>query len=136
MNKKGVQKLFLLIAILFFALNQTGCIERKLIIKSEPLGADVYFNETHMGKTPLDFDFEWYWTHTVKLEKEGYKTMENEEFIKAPSYMWIPCDLIVELLPFKVRDHRALTYNLEPLENKEDEEDKDDVTVEKIDFNN
>jgi len=112
-----------------------GCVERKLIVKSNPPGADVYFNNNHIGKTPVNFDFKWYWTHKVELKKEGYKTVTNYETIKAPPYMWIPFDLAAELLPFKIRDYRNLSYSLEPLTKSPKKENQEDISKEEFDFN-
>jgi len=125
---------FLIISLIFIFVN-AGCVERKLIIKSNPPGADVYFNNNHIGKTPVNFDFKWYWTHKVELKKEGYKTVTNYETIKAPPYMWIPFDLAVELLPFKIRDYHNLSYSLEPLTKSPKKENQEGISKEEFDFN-
>ncbi len=121
---------FILISCLFVT---SGCVRRKLTVKSDPPEAQVYFNGKFMGETPVDFDFEWYWEHEVELKKEGYETISNTEEIKAPVYMWIPFDLAMELLPFTIRDNRELTYTLKPrkvsLEN-----DNQEVIIEEFDF--
>jgi hypothetical protein len=111
-----------------------GCVQRKLTVKSDPPGAQVYFDDKYIGETPVDFDFEWYWQHKVELKKEGYETVSNFEEIKAPVYMWIPFDLAVELLPFTVRDERELTYTLKPYVASDDEDDEE-IIIEEIDFN-
>jgi hypothetical protein len=130
--KKLILLLFLL---LFFSLFSAGCVERKLTIKSNPPQATVYFNDKQMGKTPTDFDFEWYWTHKVELKKEGYQSVNNYEQIKAPVYMWIPLDLFMEIMPFKIRDYRTLTYELKPL-NKEEKPLAKNIKIEEFDFKN
>ena len=124
---------FLVISLIFIFVN-AGCLERRLTIKSNPPGAGVYFNDKYIGETPVNFDFEWYWTHKVELKKEGFKTISRYETIKAPPYMWIPFDLVVELLPFKVRDYHSLTYNLEP-EVQTEEEVNQEIEEEEFDFN-
>ena len=97
-----------------------GCVERKLYVKTEPPGVTFYFNDEEKGETPLSFDFEWYWTHKVRLEKEGYKSIEKFEVIKAPPYMWIPLDFVMELLPFKIKDNHHLNYKLEKASGEEE----------------
>ena len=124
---------FLIISLILIFVN-AGCVERKLIIKSNHPGADVYFTNNHIGKTPVNFDFKWYWTHKVELKKEGYKTVTNYETIKAPPYMWLPFDLAAELLPFKIRDYRNLSYNLEPLTKSPKKEKQEGISKEEFDF--
>ena len=125
---------FLIISLIFIFVN-AGCVERRLIIKSNPPGADVYFNNDHIGKTPVNFDFKWYWTHKVELKKEGYETVTNYEIIKAPPYMWIPFDLAAELLPFRIRDYRNFSYRLEPLTKSPKKENQEGISKEEFDFN-
>ena len=122
---------FILVSCLFVS---SGCVRRKLTVRSDPPEAQVYFNGKYMGETPVDFDFEWYWQHEVELKKEGYETMSNSEVIKAPVYMWIPFDLAMELLPFTVRDNRELTYTLKPREVSPENDDQE-VIIEEIDLN-
>ncbi|MFH1855973.1 MAG: PEGA domain-containing protein [Candidatus Omnitrophota bacterium] len=111
-----------LILLLGISLFLSGCIERKLFVRTDPPNADFYFNEQLKGKTPLSFDFEWYWTHEVRVEKEGYKEVEKEEVIKAPPYMWIPLDFLAELLPFKIKDYHYLDYKLEEISSAPEKE--------------
>ena len=124
---------FLICAAVITAAFSSGCVERKLMIKSDPPGAAVYFNQAYMGETPIDFDFKWYWSHRVELKKDGYEEISNLEAIKAPPHMWMPFDLVMELLPFKIKDSRELTYTLKPL--TEDSDAEDGIVVEKIDLN-
>jgi hypothetical protein len=123
---------FVIISCLFVT---SGCVQRKLTVKSDPPQAQVYFDGQYIGETPVDFDFEWYWEHSVELKKEGYETISTSEEIKAPVYMWIPFDLAMELLPFTVRDERELTYTLKPREVSVEEDDQE-VVIEKIDLSN
>ena len=49
-----------------------------LQIKTEPEGADVYANNSYIGRTPCDVPSRWnlLWsdTTTLKIKKKGYKT--------------------------------------------------------------
>lgn len=103
----------LLILALNLSLFLFGCVERRLYVRTDPEKAQFYFNDEKKGETPCSFDFEWYWTHQIRLEKEGFKTVEKTEKIKAPVYMWFPFDLAAELLPFKIKDYHYLYYKLE-----------------------
>lgn len=111
--------MILLTAISLFL---AGCIERKLFVRTDPPAADFYFNDKNIGQTPIDFDFEWYWTHDVRVEKSGYEPIEEDVIIKAPPYLWIPVDLLIEILPFKVKDYRYLDYKLKKIEEPQPQE--------------
>lgn len=102
--------------IAFGLIFSSGCIKRNLYIVSDPPGATVYFNEREVGETPLDYDFIWYATHKVRLEKEGYEPLEVLETIKTPPYLWVPLDFFLELIPYNFWDRRELSYILVPLE--------------------
>ena len=111
-----MKKTFLLILVVSLAFASSGCIHRRLTIKSDPPDATVYFNGKEKGSTPLEFDFMWYHpTHKVRLEKEGYETLNATESIMAPQHLWIPLDLIAELMPRDVEDHREFSYKLIPV---------------------
>jgi len=115
-----MRKFLFLVYVLAISFILGGCVERKLYVKTEPPGATFYFDDKEKGETPLSFDFEWYWTHKVRLEKEGYKQIEKFEVIKAPPYMWIPIDFFMELLPFKIKDNHHLNYKLEKASGEEE----------------
>jgi len=92
----------------------SGCVRRSLTIRTEPPGALAYVNDNLMGATPVTYDFEWYGWYRLMIRKTGYTTVYDRQLIRAPSYLWIPFDLMMELLPFPVRDKRAWSYTLSP----------------------
>jgi len=92
-----------------------GCVRRSLTIRSDPPGALAYLNDTLIGPTPVTFDFQWYGWHRVTLRKEGYERVNDRQQLRAPIYLWIPLDLVMELLPVPVRDARELSYALTPM---------------------
>lgn len=107
-------KRFLAIFMLFNLVFTGGCVKRNLHIKSNPPGATVYFNEREIGVTPLDYDFIHYAVHKVELKKDGYQRIAALENIKPPLYLWLPFDLILELIPYTFWDRKELTYTLTP----------------------
>ena len=94
----------------------SGCVHRSLTIRTTPPGAQVYVNDQLQGNTPLTYDFLWYGWHRITLRKEGFVRQDDLRLLRAPAYLWIPFDLAAELLPFPVRDERALDYTLTPAE--------------------
>ena len=98
-----------------------GCVERTLSISSDPPVALVYLNDQEIGRTPLRRDFTWYGIYEVILRKEGYRATKTTESIIAPFYEWVPLDLLAELLPIPLKDHRTLNYTLAPEPSAQDD---------------
>jgi len=49
------------VGILLGALAASGCIRSRIIVTSDPPGADVTMNGLHRGRTPIEIPFIWYW---------------------------------------------------------------------------
>lgn len=90
-----------------------GCITRSLTIKSEPPGAAVYLHDQYMGDTPYTLDPVWYGGYRIMLEKPGYQRLYDHREYKAPKKFWIPLDLVMELVPFEVRDDQVWNFKME-----------------------
>lgn len=96
----------------------TGCVERKLLLRSEPPGALVSLNGEPWlpGTTPLEVPFTHYGTYAVLMTLEDHRPLEAEADVSAPWWAWPPFDLVTELLlPTTIRDHREFDFTLEPL---------------------
>ncbi len=110
-----------------------GCVERALVITSEPSGADVTVNQQWKGKTPYVVPFKHYGVYDIWIEHPGYE--ENNrmvkfyplhvgEPIKAPGYQYAGADFISEvLLPTTLRDQHNLHYVLERVDAADDVSD-------------
>ncbi len=92
----------------------TGCVTRSLTIKTDPPGAKVYVNDQLRGESPVSYDFMWYGWHRLTIRKEGYERLDDRKLLRTPLWFWIPADLAMELLPFRIRDTRAWSYTLSP----------------------
>lgn len=98
-----------------------GCVERKLTIRSEPVGADVYVDEVLIGKTPCEHPFLFYGDREIMIEKEGYRTIKEEVDVHPPFYQFIPLDFITEaVIPFTITDERVFEYTLTKGASEED----------------
>src|SRR5262245_24692183 len=113
----------MLLTFLLCATAQTGCVERKFVIESNPPGALVLRNGQPIGFTPVDDSFVYYGKYDWTLVKDGYETLHVTERIRTPWYEIPPLDFITEnLIPFKIRDVRRLNFNLEPRRNVRSDE--------------
>ena len=94
----------------------TGCVRRTLTIQSDPPGAKVYLNDQLKGDTPVSFDPVWYGWYRVMLRKDGYQRLDDRRQLRAPFYLWIPFDFVMEILPVPIPHKRTWTYTLTPME--------------------
>jgi len=92
-----------------------GCVQRRMMICSDPPGALVYVDNYEIGTTPVSTNFTYYGTRQIRLVKEGYETLTVMEPITTPWYQVPPLDFVTEnLLPGELRDQRRLHYQLAP----------------------
>ncbi|MGA2034942.1 MAG: PEGA domain-containing protein [Thermoguttaceae bacterium] len=102
-------------ATLLLALS-TGCVERRLTIRSNPPGALVYVDDTEIGVTPATASFTYYGRRKIRLVKDGYETLTVLQSIPPPWYDVIGADFVSEnLVPGQIHDRRTLDYTLRPL---------------------
>ena len=93
-----------------------GCVERAIVITSEPGGAVVYDErQIPLSGTPADKSFVYYGRYRFTLVKDGYETLVVEENIAPPWYEWTGLDFISEnLIPWTLRDVHRFKYHLQP----------------------
>jgi hypothetical protein len=95
----------------------SGCVQRRLTIRSNPPGARVYVGDEEIGTTPVSTDFVYYGTRKIRLVKDGYETMVVNQPIPAPWYQIPPIDFVSEnLVPGEIRDERVVNFQLVPLQ--------------------
>ncbi|NLX97876.1 MAG: PEGA domain-containing protein [Rhodopirellula sp.] len=93
----------------------TGCVRRRMTIRTNPPGALVYVDDYEIGTTPVSTNFTYYGTRKIRLVKEGYETLTVMQPIPAPWYQFPPFDFVSEnLVPGEIRDRRDFTFQLRP----------------------
>jgi hypothetical protein len=93
----------------------TGCVQRRLTIRSNPPGALVYVDDYQVGTTPVSTDFVYYGTRKIRLVKSGYETLTVLQPIPTPWYEYPGLDFVSEnVIPGEVRDERVVEYQLQP----------------------
>ena len=94
--------------LLLFVAMSTGCVERRLLVRSNPPGALLYVDDKEIGTTPIATDFLFYGTRKIRLVKDGFETLVVMQPIPAPWYEYTPADFVAEnLVPGHIRDVRA-----------------------------
>lgn len=105
-------KVIVLVLCLVFL---SGCVRRRMTIRTNPPGAVVYVDDYQIGTTPVSTNFVHYGTRKIRLVKDGYETLTVEQPIPAPWYQIPPIDFVAEtLVPNEIQDHRTLNYQLVP----------------------
>jgi hypothetical protein len=100
---------------LLVSLVATGCVRRRLTVRSEPPGATVYIDDQEIGQTPVSSAFTYYGTRKIQLVKDGYETLTVKQKFRAPWYQVPPLDFVSENLTTKeLRDERIVEFELEP----------------------
>jgi hypothetical protein len=105
-----------LLAVAVFFLCQSGCVQRRLLVNSNPPGALVYVDDQKpIGVTPCACSPIYYGQRKIRLEKEGYETQTRVCDIQAPWYEWFGLDFISEnLVPGQIQDNHPVDFTLTP----------------------
>ena len=88
---------------------------RRLMIRSNPPGATVYVDNQEIGRTPVATAFIYYGTRNIRLELDGYETIDELHRIREPWYQIPPLDFVSEnLVRRDIRDERILEFQMVP----------------------
>ncbi len=109
-----------LLLLVLAALVTPGCVERILVVRTQPSGADVYINGQKAGTTPLEYEFDFYLPMDIELRKYdalegGYRAVHLVKDPKIPWHQYFPLDLVTEfLVPWPIRDVHYVDVDLQP----------------------
>jgi hypothetical protein len=93
----------------------SGCVERRLIVRSEPTGAKVFLDGKPRGETPATIPFTYYGTREVVLRAPKHQVRRMTVELAAPWWQWTPLDFVTEILvPWTIEDERVVEAKLEP----------------------
>lgn len=103
----------------------SGCVQRRMTIRTDPPGALVEVNGERLGLTPQSLDFTYYGTREITLSAPGYETLTVSQPVPPPWYQVFPVEFVADnLLPFRVTNRHDFTYRLRPKDPRLDEEDQ------------
>lgn len=102
--------------ILMVALTSlTGCIRKRMTIRSTPSGATAYIDKQPIGMTPVSTNYTYYGTRSIELTRPGFRTEKFLRKFNPPWYAIPPLDFFSETLwPFEKRDERIIDVQLTP----------------------
>lgn len=105
-------------ALVLLCLGNTGCVRRRMTIRSYPPGAQVFVDNREIGTTPCSTSYTYYGKRTIMVVKDGYKTETFVHQFSVPWYEYFPLDFINENLnPREIRDESTIDVTLTPQEN-------------------
>lgn len=98
-------------------LSSGGCVRRRMTIRTNPPGAQVFVDDQEIGTTPCSSAYVYYGTRKVTVIKDGYKTETLYHKFHPPWYQIPPLDFITEnLFSREIRDERIIDVTLAPQE--------------------
>ena len=90
------------------ATTSTGCVYRRMTVRSDPPGARVFVDGQDIGFTPCAVDFTYYGTREIMLVKDGYETLTVLQKVPAPWYQYPVIEFFADnLWPQKVTDRHC-----------------------------
>jgi len=106
----------LVIIILVTAVSSlTGCIRKRMTVRTSPPGAMAYIDKNPIGLTPVSTSFTYYGTRNIEIVRDGYRTEKFLRRISPPWYAIPPLDFFSETLwPFETRDERIIDVQMTP----------------------
>ncbi len=103
------------IGLVLAASTAVGCVERTLVIESDPSGAEVRLNGVRVGRTPVRVPFRHYGIYDVEVRHDGFEPVREGAPVLAPWWARFPLGVFTELLwPGRIPDVHFLKYDLAP----------------------
>lgn len=105
-----MKRIILTIMVLF---SFTGCVERRLTVRTQPSNATVILNDEKVGQSPVTVRFNWYGDYKVRITKPGYETLDTHKELQAPLHDKFPFDFFAQLLyPETIVDEYTWKFEL------------------------
>lgn len=93
-----------------------GCVERRLLVRTDPPGALVRINGAEVGKSPAKWRYDHYGTVLVEADLEGYEPARRVVRLATPWYEQPGLDFLSDVvIPARIRDEREVALTLSPL---------------------
>ena len=110
-----------------------GCVERKMMIRSDPPGAVITLDGERLeNRTPAEVPFDFGGTRGVTLSAPGYRLLDATAEVEDPWFTYFPLDVFAEFLwPGTIEDVQQFDYALVPYGRESAE--SDDAVRRKLD---
>jgi hypothetical protein len=98
------------------AVGCVGCVERRMLIVSDPPGATAFVNGKNVGVTPVSVAYDYYGDYNVMLVRDGYQTRTYQTRMRRPWFEFFPIDFFAEnVWPVHVQDNQTVQLQMDPL---------------------
>lgn len=109
----ALARLLLILFASFLVL--TGCVRRRLTVRTNPPGATVYVDKQLVGTSPASTSTLYYGTREIEVVRDGFRTEKVLRNISPPWYQLPPLDFVSETLwPWEIRDERVIDITMVP----------------------
>ncbi|WP_168565418.1 PEGA domain-containing protein [Crateriforma spongiae] len=103
--------------VLLIPIAASGCVRRRMTVRTHPAGAQVSVDNQVIGTSPAATPFVYYGTREIRIEKPGFRTETIRKNIRPPWYQWPVVEFCSETLwPGELRDERIVDVQLVPEE--------------------
>ncbi|HIF34993.1 MAG TPA: PEGA domain-containing protein [Planctomycetes bacterium] len=103
------------IAICLAVVCSSGCVRRRLTVRTNVPGAQVAIDNREIGVTPVSVPFTYYGGRNFVVTKAGCQTVRAQRDFGIPWYEFPVIDFFVEnLWPYEIRDDRVVYFELIP----------------------
>jgi hypothetical protein len=111
----NARPLVTVVALALAALSLSGCLQRRMVLRSNPSGALVLIDDQQIEqRTPATVPFTWDGTRGVTLVATGHKVLDAEAVLEPRWYDYFPLDFVAEFLwPLTIVDERTFDFELE-----------------------
>ena len=111
----NARPLITVVALALAALSVSGCLQRRMVLRSNPSAALVIIDDQQIEqRTPATVPFTWDGTRSVTLIAAGHKVLDAEAVLEPKWFDYFPLDFVAEFLwPLTIVDERTFDYELE-----------------------
>lgn len=107
------------VVLALLALGGGGCVERQLVIETEPAGVELFVDGREVGTSregePVVVPFEAYGTRTLVARKRGHVPVRRQVTLDPPWWQTFPIDVLTDLLwPGTIEDVHRVKVELAP----------------------
>ena len=103
------------LAVAIAIVSETGCVRRRLTVRTNPPGAMVHIDKQPIGLTPVSTSFIFWGKRDFEVSRDGYRTERFLRKFSPPWYEIPPLDFFSETLwPFEKRDEHIVDLQLTP----------------------
>ncbi len=115
-NNSSVAVRFTLIFVALLMVTSSGCVRRRMMVRTNPPGATVSIDNQVIGTSPAATPFVYYGTREIRIERDGFRTETIRRRFNPPWYQFPGLDFISETLwPGELRDERIIDVEMVPM---------------------